>query len=166
MATIAKDQIISLRSETGAPLLDCRKALAEAGGDVARARVLLIERGKALADARAERSAGQGAVGVYVHHDGKVAALVLLHCETDFVAASPVFRSLARDLAMQVVAMRPTVVRPEDTPEGSRPVEAALLAQPSIQDPSGKATVGDRLAAKVLELGENIVVEKFIRFAV
>ena len=156
---------MTLRAETGAPLLDCRAALEEAHGDLARAREFLVQRGKVLAGEKAGRTAGQGTIGVYVHHDGRAAALVLLRCETDFVAENPVFRSLASELAMHVVAMRPTVVRPEETPAGSEPAQAALLAQPFIQDPSGKSTVGDRIAAKVLELGENIVVEKFIRFS-
>ena len=166
MALVTKELIVALRTETGAPISDCRKALEEARGDLRRARELLKERGKALQVAKAERTAGQGTVGVYVHHGGRVAALVILRCETDFVAKNPVFQSFAKDLAMQVVAMNPAVVRAEDAPEGSRPEEHALLAQPSIRDPSGKKTVGDLLADRVLELGENILVEKFIRFTV
>lgn len=161
-----KERIVALRAETGAPILDCRKALKDAEGDFQRARELLKERGKAVQASKAERATGQGTVGMYVHHGGRAAALVLLRCETDFVAQSPVFQVLAKDLAMQVVAMNPTVVRVEDVPEGSRPEEAALLAQLSIRDPSGKQTVGEFVAEKVLELGENILVEKFIRFTV
>lgn len=166
MAHVTKEQIIALRAETGAPVLECQKALEEAMGDPQRARELLLKRGKALQASKAERAAGQGTVGVYVHQGGKAAALVLLRCETDFVAENPAFQSLAKELAMHVVAMRPSVVRAEDAPEGSRPEEVALLAQPSIRDPSGKQTVGDLLAGKILELGENIQVEKFIRFTV
>lgn len=166
MAAVTKEHIIALRAETGAPVADCRKALEEAGGDVERARELLKVRGKALHASKAERATGQGTVGVYVHQGGRAAALVLLRCETDFVAKNPVFQSLAKDLAMQVVAMSPAVVRPEEAPKGSRPEEVALLAQPSIRDQSGKQTVGDLVAERVLELGENIRVEKFIRFTV
>ncbi len=160
------DQIQQLRAETGAPVLECRKALEAAGGDLEKARALLKARGHALAAAKADRAAGQGTVGLYVHNGGRMAALVLLRCETDFVAKNPVFQELARDLAMQVAAMNPSVVRPEDVASGERPAEAALLAQAWIKDPSGKTTIADHLAAKVLELGENIVVEKFARFAV
>lgn len=160
------DLLQQLRAETGAPVLECRKALEAAGGDFEKARALLTERGHALAAAKADRTAAQGTVGLYVHNGGRMAALVLLRCETDFVAKNPVFQELAKDLAMQVAAMNPAVVRPEDVAPGVRPAEAALLAQPWIKDPSGKLTIADHLAAKVLELGENIVVEKFTRFAV
>lgn len=166
MSPVSKEQVLALRAETGAPIMDCRRALEEAQGDLARAKELLRERGHALAAAKSARTTGQGTVGVYVHGEGRIAALVLLRCETDFVARNPSFQELARDLAMQVAAMRPTVVRPEDTPSDQRPAEEALLAQPWIKDPSGRSTVADLLAARVLELGENIIVEKFIRFAV
>lgn len=155
-----------LRVETGAPLLDCRAALTDAGGDLARARELLAERGKEVAATKAGRATGHGTIGVYVHGGGRVAGMVLLRCETDFVAGSPVFQSLAKDLAMHVVAMNPSVVRPEDTPAGKKTEDAALLAQPSIRDPDGKQVVADLIAAKVHELGENIVVETFARFTV
>ncbi len=165
MPLVTKDAIVQLRAETGAPVLECRKALAEAGGDAARARELLRERGKAVAAKTGARAAREGTVGVYVHNGGRMAALVLLRCETDFVARNPVFQELARDLAMQVVAMRPRVLRPEETPAGEDPKETALLAQPFVKDASGKTTVSDLLAAKVLELGEKIDVAEFTRLA-
>ncbi len=161
------EQLRALRSETGAPVLECRKALDAAQGDLARARALLKERGYALAAQKAGRATGQGSVGVYVHGpDGRIAAMVLLRCETDFVARSPVFQSLAKDLAMHVAAMNPQAVRSEDTPAGSPLEETALLAQPFVKSGEGGLTVADLLAAKVLELGENIVVDRFARFAV
>lgn len=166
MTESAKERILALRAATGAPFTECRKALQAAGGEVERARELLVERGHALAVAKAERAVPQGTVGVYVHGEGKAAALVLLRCETDFVAQNPAFQELAKDLAMQVVAMRPLVVRPDEVPAGSRTEDAALLAQPWIKDPTGKQTVADVVASRVLELGENIVIERFSQFAV
>lgn len=163
---VTKEQIQELRARTGAGVMDCRRALEEAGGDVERAVQILQERGIAAAQAKASRVASQGTVGFYVHQGGTVAALVLLRCETDFVARSPVFLSLAKDLAMQVAAMNPDVIRPEDVAAGASPEQAALLAQPFVKDSDAHQTVGDLLAAKVLELGENITVEKFVRFAI
>lgn len=163
---VTKEQILALRAETGAPVIDCRKALEAAEGDPARARELLRERGLELAEKKSERVAGQGTVGTYVHNGGRVAGLVLLRCETDFVAKSDAFQSLARDLAMQVVAMNPSVVRPEEAPGGRQAEETALLSQPFIKDASGRTSVKEVIGAKVLELGENIQVERFVRFAV
>ncbi|MDP3685266.1 MAG: elongation factor Ts [bacterium] len=163
---VAKEMIQELRSRTGAGVMECRKALEEAGGNLERAQQILQERGIAAAAAKAGRTAAQGTVGAYVHTGGTVAALVLLRCETDFVARNPVFLTLAKDLAMQVAAMNPHVLRSEDAAAGARAEEAALLAQPFIKDAAGRQTVGELLATKVLELGENISVEKFVRLAV
>lgn len=163
---VTKETIQELRSRTGAGVMECRKALEEAGGDLDRAQQILQARGTDAAAAKAGRKTPQGTVGAYVHHGGTVAALVLLRCETDFVARNPVFLAIAKDLAMQVAAMNPRVLRPEDVASGARPEEAALLAQPFIKDSAGRQTVGELLATKVLELGENISVETFIRFAV
>lgn len=165
MPPVSKEAIQTLRAETGAPLLECRKALVDAGGDETKARALLRERGKLVAAKKGGRAAREGTIGVYVHNGGRVASMVRLRCETDFVARNPVFQALARDVAMQVVAMHPTVLRPEETPAGEEAREAALLAQPFVKDASGKTTVGDLLAEKVLELGENIDVAEFARFA-
>lgn len=166
MATISKERILALRKETGAPLLDCRRALEAAHGDLERARERLRKRGADAAAAKAERATGEGTIGVYVHGEGRIAALVLLRCETDFVAKSDAFRQLAKDLAMQVVSMNPAVVEPQEGKPDMRPEEVALLAQPFVKDPSGHQTVRDLLAAKVLEFGENVRIETFARFAV
>ncbi|TSC72900.1 MAG: elongation factor T [Parcubacteria group bacterium Gr01-1014_38] len=163
---VTKELVQELRARTGAGMLDCRKALEEAQGNLERALQILQERGIAAAAAKASRAAAQGTVGAYVHTGGTIGALVLLRCETDFVAQTPVFLTLAKDLAMQVAAMHPDVIRSEEVAAGARPEEAALLAQPFVKDPAGRQTVGELIAAKVLELGENITVEKFIRFAV
>ena len=163
MTEAAKELILELRALTGAPMVECRRALEAAGGDLARAREVLRTRGHALAAARMGRAAGQGTIGVYVHGEGRIAALVVLRCESDFVAKSPAFQALAKDLAMQVAATHPLVIRPEEAPQGTKAEEVALLAQPWIKDPEGKQRVADLLAARVLELGERIVVERIVR---
>lgn len=165
MPPVSKEAIQKLRAETGAPLLECRKALEDAGGNAAKARELLRERGKLVAAKKGERPAREGTIGVYVHNGGRVAGMVLLRCETDFVAQNPVFQELARDLAMQVVAMNPAVLRPEETPAGDEAKAVAFLAQPFVKDASGKTSVSDLLAAKILQLGEKIVVAEFTRLA-
>lgn len=166
MTESTKEQILELRALTGAPMVECRRALEAAGGDVAKAREVLRTRGHALAAAKGSRTAGQGAIGVYVHGEGRIAALVVLRCESDFVAKNAAFQALAKDLAMQVAALHPLVIRPEEAPPGTKAEEVALLAQPWIKDPEGKQRVADLLAARVLELGENIVVERMVREAI
>lgn len=166
MTEVAKEQILELRAVTGAPIVECRRALEAADGDVARAREVLKMRGHALAASRGARITSQGTIGVYVHGEGRIVALVVLRCESDFVAKSPAFQDLAKDLAMQVAAMQPLVIRPEEAPKGTTAEDVALLAQLWIKDPEGKQRVADLLAARVLELGENIVVERMVREAI
>lgn len=163
---VSKEQILELRAETSAPIMECRKAIEAAKGDMDRAKELLREYSAKAAEKKSDREMGQGTVGMYVHDDGRIAAMVVLRCETDFVGKNEAFKQLAKDIAMQVVAMNPSVVKPEEAPEGVKPEEIALLSQPFIKDPSGEETVKDTISAKVLELGENIQIEKFIRFNV
>lgn len=163
---VTKEQVLRLRERSGAGIMDCRRALESAGGSEERALELLREQGSVVAESKAGRVAVQGVVGSYVHPGGSVAALVLLRCETDFVAKSPVFLTLAKDLAMQVAAMNPTVIHPSEVPPGEKPEEVALLAQSFIKDDTGRQSVHDILNAKVLELKERIEVERIIRFQV
>ena len=101
------EDIKALRAQTGAGIMDCKRALQEADGDLERARELLAERGVASAAKKASRETNEGLVESYVHSGGKIAALVEVNCETDFVARTPDFKGLAHDIAMQVVAMSP-----------------------------------------------------------
>ncbi|MEK7285095.1 MAG: translation elongation factor Ts, partial [Chloroflexota bacterium] len=103
-----------LRAETGAGVMDCKRALEEAGGDLERAKETLRQRGLASAAKRAEREAREGVVEAYIHAGGRVGALVELSSETDFVARNPEFRELARNIAMQVAAMSPQVVSEDE----------------------------------------------------
>ena len=104
------DEIKKLREETTAPMMDCRKALVEAQGDFEKAKTVLRERGAAQAEKKAERSANEGLVASYIHAGGKIGVLVEVNSETDFVARSPQFGDLARDIAMHVAAMSPQYV--------------------------------------------------------
>lgn len=164
-----------LRAETGAGVMDCKRALEETGGEFEKARDILKQKGLAAAAKRAGREALQGVVESYIHAGGRIGALVELSSETDFVARNDDFRELARNIAMQVAAMAPVVVSEDDlTPETKaellrehgdekKALEAAvLLRQPYIRDNS--KTIGDLVTAIAASTGENVRVRRFARF--
>ena len=191
-AAMVKD----LRQATGAGVMDCRKALDSTGGNFEQAAELLREKALATAAKKAERATHEGLIGNYVHMGSKVAALVEINCETDFVARTEEFQALAKDLAMQVVATRPNWVRIEDIPaeivqqerEGYRLglVDANKPATLIDQIIEGKLAkfyeenclveqpfikdeslrIKDLLTALIARLGENIVVRRFARLEV
>jgi len=168
--------IKALREATNAPVMDCRRALSEAGGDLERARKLLIERGQQLAEKKAGREVREGFIGHYIHQGGKMGVLVELACETDFVAKNELFQKLAHDLAVHICASRPAYVSRDDVPETVREAksaeyngkvekfyeEAVLLDQPYVRDDN--KTVTELIGAAVGVLGENIKVRRFARF--
>jgi elongation factor Ts len=116
MATISANQVKELRERTGAGMMECKKALQEANGDMEAAIDILRARGAAKAAKRAERAATEGAIGTYLHTNGKVAVMVEVNCETDFVARNENFVQLTRDLAMHIAAMGPVAVSDADVP--------------------------------------------------
>lgn len=144
------DQVKELRDKTGISVMQCRKALEQAEGDMAKAIELLKEKSADIASKKGDRELGAGAVGSYVHSSGTTGAMVLLMSETDFVSKNKEFTDLARDIAMQVVA-----AIPEDTD--------ALLAQPFIKNPD--QTVADLITSAIQKFGEKIVIAKFARFS-
>ncbi|OGD87309.1 translation elongation factor Ts [Candidatus Curtissbacteria bacterium RIFCSPHIGHO2_01_FULL_41_11] len=146
---VSLDQIKQLREKTSAGVADCRKALEEAGGDFEKAEELLKSWGIDKAASKADREAGQGLVETYIHSGGKVGAMVEVNCETDFVARTDEFKTLAHEVAMQVSAMDP-----KDVEE--------LLEQEYIRDSSKK--IGDLVKEAIAKLGENIVIKRFMRF--
>jgi len=156
--------IKALREKTGAGVMECKRALAEAGGDFNSAYELLRKQGLAVAEKKASRVATQGLVEAYIHLGGRIGAMVEVNCETDFVARTDDFRRLARELAMQVAAMPPTCISPDELPRGAEvnPAECCLLLQPYIRDPS--KTVQDLITDTVAKLRENIRVRRFARF--
>ncbi|MBV9468729.1 MAG: translation elongation factor Ts, partial [Abitibacteriaceae bacterium] len=111
MASVDAAAVKKLREMTSAGIMDCKGALAEAGGDFDKAATILREKGIASAAKKADRAAGDGSLGLYVHTDGKQAALVEVNCETDFVAKTEEFKALCREIAMQIVALKPLYVR-------------------------------------------------------
>jgi elongation factor Ts len=139
------EEIKALREETSAPMMDCRKALLDAGGDAERAKALLLERGAAQAAKKSERSADEGLVASYIHAGGKIGVLVELNSETDFVARNPKFAELSRDLAMHIAAMSPRYLDREAVPSD---VIERLRGEFRAGVPSGKSP---DVAEKIVE---------------
>lgn len=140
---------MKLRELTGAGIMECKRALAEAKGNFEKAQEVLRTKGLEVAKKKSGREVREGQVVSYVHAGGKIAALVEVGCETDFVARNEIFQRFARDLAMQVAA---------------QPEEVSLLEQKFIKDPA--KTIRDYLTETVARLGENIVIRRFVRFEI
>jgi len=185
-----------LREKSGAPMGDCLKALQESKGDMEEAFVVLRKRGMASAAKKASRTTNEGSVGTYIHAGGKIGVLVELNCESDFVARTPDFQELLRDIAMHIAAADPRYVRREDvTPEDIERekeiyrAQAAATGKPAaiiekmlegkmskfyeevclLDQPFIKEqsqTISQIIAARVGKLGENISVRRFARFKV
>ncbi len=149
--SVSLEAIRALRDKTSASLKDVREALEQAGGNEAKAMELLRKRGAQIAETRQDRATGQGRVGAYIHHDGRLGAIVEVDCETDFVARTDDFVQFCRDVAMQVASMSPD----------SLPV---LLEQPFVKDP--KTTINDVLNSLVAKTGEKVIIRRFTRFMV
>ena len=193
MSTIITAQMVGdLREKTGAGLLDCKKALTEANGNVEEAITILRKRGAASAAKKAERATREGLIESYIHVGGKVGVMIEVNCETDFVARNDEFKTLCRDLCLQIAAANPTYVRREEVPEADlakeREIAAAqaqgkppaaiqkiiegklekyystvcLLDQPFVKLP--EKSVKDIITEKVAKIGENIQVRRFVRY--
>jgi len=161
---VSTTTIKELRRKTGAGVIDCKKALLEAEGKLEKAAEILNQRGLALARKKADRAADQGIIEAYVHPGGQIAVLVELNCETDFVARTDEFKDLAHNLSLQIAAMSPQFISPEDIPEktDADPQTACLLLQPFIKDPT--KTVQDIITETIAKVGENIKIRRFVRF--
>ncbi len=146
---ITTEDVKKLRETTGARIMDCKKALEEANGDFAQAVKLVEAKGMARAEKNLDRETKAGFIANYVHMTGMTAALVEVVCETDFVAKNQEYRDLAREVAMQVVAMNPESV-------------SELLEQEFIKDPS--KTIGEMLKALSGKIGEKMEIRRFVRY--
>ncbi|HEY2981789.1 MAG TPA: translation elongation factor Ts [Anaerolineales bacterium] len=143
---ITTDMIKELRAATGAGVLDCRKALTEAGGDFQKAVDYLREKGLATAAKRADRDVFEGKVELYSHGGGRVGVMVEVNCETDFVARSEAFRTLAHEIALQIAASAPRFIKAEDIPADVLEHEAGIAKAQAKEE--GKP---DKIAAKIVE---------------
>ncbi len=151
MSNITAADIKTLREETGAGMMDCKKALEESNGDMEKAREWIRQRGLAKAEKKADREAKEGYVAAYVHSNNRIAALVEIRCETDFVARNPEFQEMAKNVAMQVASMSPANV--DD-----------LLQQEFIKNP--KMTIDELVKSLSGKIGERFIVQRFVRYEV
>jgi elongation factor Ts len=191
---ISPEKVKQLRDKTNAGMMDCKKALVEAKGDLAAAETILRKKGAASAGKKAGREAKEGVIGSYIHVGDKVGVLVEINCETDFVARNESFRSFVKDVTLQVAAAAPLYVKRDEVPANILATEkevagaqiqgkpaavlekivagkidkyystVCLLEQAFVKD--NTKTINDLLTAKISELGENIVIRRFTRFQV
>lgn len=162
---ISASMVKALRDKTGAGVMDSKRALEETEGDQGKAEELLNQKGLAAAAKRANRETSEGVIQTYIHSGGRIGSLVELNCETDFVARTPEFVELARNLAMQIAAMSPQFIDRESVPEEKQDTEPEdlLLEQAYIRDPS--ITVSELIAQVAARTRENVKVKRFCRFA-
>ncbi len=161
---ISTDRVKELREQSGAGIMECRNALLEVDGDIAKALQLLKQRSLIKVEKKRERSASQGLIEAYIHTGGRIGAMVEVNCETDFVARTDEFKELAHHLAMQVAAQDPQFISPEEIPEGAKleAQAACLLLQPYIKNPD--MSIQDIIDEIIAKVGENIKVSRFARF--
>lgn len=194
MSDISPALVKELREKTNAGMMDCKRALTETEGDLAKAEELLRKKGIATAGKKASRVAKEGIVASYIHLQGKVGVLVEINCETDFVAKNEIFREFVKDITLHIAAAHPTYVSREQVPDSllqsERGIYAAqvtgkpanivekivdgkidkfysticLLEQAFIKNPD--ITIKDLVNSKIAELGENIVIRRFTRYMV
>ena len=153
-----------LRDRTGAGIMDTKRALEAANGVMEEAEKSLAEKGLATAMKKGGRETSEGVIQSYVHTGNRIGAMVEVNCETDFVARTPEFTEMARDLAMQVAAMSPAHISRDSVPEdaGEVPAEEVLTEQQFIKDP-GK-TVGELVTEMIAKVGENVRIRRIARF--
>ncbi|HEU5255277.1 MAG TPA: translation elongation factor Ts [Vicinamibacterales bacterium] len=194
--TITADQVKQLREKTGAGMMECKAALAEANGDMEEAITILRKRGLAQAAKRAGRATAQGLITSYIHLGGKIGVLVEVNCETDFVARTEDFQNLAKEVAMHIAAADPKWVRREEVPAEAIEKEKAIYraqmentGKPAhvldkiiegklgnfysqfvlVDQPSirdGNVTIGQLITQATAKTGENIQLKRFVRFRV
>lgn len=191
---ITSQTVKELREKTNAGMMDCKRALAEAGGDIEKAETLLRQKGIAGASKKSSRATKEGIVASYIHLQGKVGVLVEVNCETDFVAKNEGFRAFVKDITLHIAAAQPLFVSREDVPnelvEKEKEVYSGqvkgkpenvmakivegkldkyystvcLLEQGFIKNPD--QTIKELVASKIAEIGENIVIRRFTRYSV
>lgn len=190
------DLLKQLRQETGVSFADCKQALEESGGDLARAKEILRKKGQKIAELKSQRQTQQGIIEAYIHPNKKVGVLLDLRCESDFVARSKEFQELAHELTLQIAAMKPMYIRPEDIPEeflaGEKKIYQEQLAgsgkpqKITDQIVEGKIqkykeevsllsqpwirdeakTIKELINDYIAKIGENIVIRAFVRYEI
>ncbi len=191
---ITADMVKQLRESTGAGMMDCKKALTDANGDMAKAIELLRERGIAKAGKKAGRIAAEGVVDSYIHGDGRIGVLVEINTETDFAAKNEEFKAFVKDVAMQIAAAKPEFVRREEVPNENIDKEKEILRAQALNEGKPEKivdkmvegridkyykeiclleqpfvkdpdkTIQQLLTEKIAAIGENISIRRFVRF--
>jgi elongation factor Ts len=194
MSDINPQIVKQLREKTNAGMMDCKRALTEAGGDIAKAEAILRTKGIASAGKKSSRATKEGTVASYIHLQGKVGVLVEVNCETDFVAKNDIFREFVKDITLHIAAANPLCVSRDQVPASELEKErdiyrgqvkgkpeaiiekivegkvdkyyssVCLLDQPFIKNPD--QTIKDLVTSKITELGENIIIRRFTRYMV
>jgi elongation factor Ts len=167
MAEISAQLVKQLRDRTGAGMMECKKALVEANGDLEEAEVVLRKRGISGASKKESRSTKQGLVAIHISGDGKLGVMVEVNCESDFVARTDDFQALAGEVAAHIAVTKPKVVKLEEVTEAERAnlrEHEALYTQKYAHDEA--TTVGEMVKTKIAKLGENINVSRFLIFEV
>jgi elongation factor Ts len=193
---ISAEQVKQLREATGAGMMECKSALSETAGDFEKALIVLRKKGLAAATKKADRIASEGVVYSYLHPGGQIGVLVELNCETDFVAKTPDFLDLAKDLAMHIAAMNPRYVRREEVPQDVLEQEKEIYRAKALASgkpanvvdriiegqlnkfysevcaydqpfvKDDKLTVGQLVTERIAQIKENISLRRFARFKV
>ena len=186
--------VMALREKTNAGMMDCKKALKEAGGDIEKAETILRKKGITKAETKGDRQTKEGIISSYIHMAGRIGVLIEVNCETDFVARNEIFQAFVKDISLHIAASNPKFIGREEIPADliakereiaaeqvkGKPeaivekivqgkidkifAEQCLLEQAFIKNPD--ITIGDFVKSKIAELGENLVVRRFVRYAV
>lgn len=194
--TITPDMVKELRQRTGSGIMNCKKALEEADGDIEKAIIVLRENGLSTAAKKAGRTASEGLVESYIHGDGRIGVLLEINCETDFVARNSEFKNFVHEIAMQIAATNPLYIKPEDVPYDVLQNEKTIIKKQVINEGkpeniadkivNGKIekyykenclleqeyirdsnkTIDSLLREMITKLGENIIIKRFARFEI
>ncbi|MCD6083579.1 translation elongation factor Ts [Candidatus Aerophobetes bacterium] len=192
--SVSMEKIKRLREETSAKLIDCKKALEEAGGNIDEARKILRKKGAKIAQKKSGEKTGQGTIASYVHHNGNVGVLVEVHCQSDFVARTDEFQTFAKDIAMHIAAFNPQWISPEEVPSPVIEEEKDILRAQARQEgkpdkiierivegrikkfysekcllsqpflKDEKKTVKEHLEELIAKVGENVRIHRFTRY--
>ncbi|MCL4377513.1 MAG: translation elongation factor Ts [Actinobacteria bacterium] len=194
MAEIKADQVKKLREKSGAGMMECKKALTEAGGDIKKAELILRERGLAAASKKAGRSANQGIIDSYIHPGSKIGVLLEVNCETDFVARNEQFKELVHNIALHIAAAAPVYISSDDVLSAVIEAEKNIYKKQALNEGKPEAvvekiaegrlkkfyeencllnqlyvkdndiTISDLVKQSIAKIGENIVIRRFCRF--
>ncbi len=194
MAEITAKTVMALREKTNAAMMECKAALKEADGDLEKAEVILRKKGTIKAEKKADRQTKEGIIASYIHMAGRIGVLIEVNCETDFVARNEIFQAFVRDISLHIAAANPKFLGREEIPEALLATEREIaldqvkgkpeaIAEKIVQGKIDKIfseqclyeqafiknpdiTIADFVKSKIAELGENLVVRRFVRWAV